>query len=238
MVRLESVYMKLSAIVPVYNEANTVRSLLSKLIKVKQVKEIVVVDDGSSDRSLSEIKKIAKLSKKIKFFSKENGGKGSAIKFGLEHVTGDYVVIQDADLEYDPDDIPALVEPITKGRATVVYGSRFLGPHSNLLFWHRLGNQFLNLLTNLLYNTTLSDLETCYKVLPTKLFRELDIQSKNFDLEPEITCKVLRRGIRIFEVPISYVGRDFSEGKKITWRDGISAVRVICALRIIPWSFF
>lgn len=230
--------MKLSVIVPVYNEENTVKELLEKLIKVRQVKEIIIVDDGSEDSSLKEIKKVKKKSRKIQLYSKENGGKGSAIRFGLDKVSHDYVMIQDADLEYDPEDIPALIEPIEKGRAEVVYGSRFLGPHSNLLFWHRVGNQFLNLVTNMLYNTTLSDLETCYKVLPTKLFRELNIRSNSFDIEPEITCKVLRRGIRIYEVPISYVGRDFSEGKKITWRDGISALRVILSLRIMPWAMF
>lgn len=223
---------RLSVLVPVYNEAATVGQILKKLAKVRLVKEVIVVDDGSRDRSLSEIKKVAKTSSKIKVFSKPNGGKGSAIRFGLEHVTGEYVMIQDADLEYDPDDIPALAEPVMKKRAQVVYGSRFLGPHSNLLFWHRVGNSFLNLVTNVLYNTTLSDLETCYKLMPTELMRQLDLKSNNFDLEPEITCKVLRRGIYIFEVPISYVGRDFTQGKKITWRDGISALQVILWHRV------
>lgn len=230
--------MKLSVIVPVYNEAATVGEILRRLKKQKLVSEVIVVDDGSTDASLKKIKKEVGKSKKIHVFSKENGGKGSAIRYGLAKVTGDYVLIQDADLEYDPEDIPALIDPIEKGKAEVVYGSRFLGPHSNLLFWHRLGNQFLNLTTNILYNTTLSDLETCYKVLPTKLFLELDVKSNNFDIEPEITCKLLRRGVRIFEVPISYVGRDFTEGKKITWRDGFSALRVILGLRIMPWAFF
>ena len=168
------------------------------------------------------------------YFTKENGGKGSAVRLGLTKVTGDYTMIQDADLEYDPDDIPELLKPIEKDRVEVVYGSRFLGPHSNLLFWHRVGNSFLNLLVNILYNTTLSDMETCYKVLPTKLFRELNIEANKFDMEPEITCKVLKRGYKIFEVPITYVGRDFSEGKKITWRDGLDALRVIIGLRIFP----
>ena len=227
--------MKLSVIVPVYNEEATVGQLLKKLIKITHVKEVVVIDDGSTDKSLSKIKKIAKKSRKIQVFSKKNGGKGSAICYGLGKVTGDHVLIQDADLEYDPEDISSLIDPIKKGKVEVVYGSRFLGPHSNLLFWHRLGNGFLNLITNILYNTTLSDLETCYKVIPTQLFKDLNIKSRGFDIEPEITCKLLRRGIRIYEVPISYVGRDFSEGKKITWRDGISALRVILALRLVPW---
>jgi len=221
--------MKLSVIVPVYNEQATVAQVLKKLIKVRDIKEIIVVNDGSTDKSVREINKLK--SRKIKLFSKKNGGKGSAIKFGLSKVTGDFVIIQDADLEYDPDDIPALLEPIKKGRVKVVYGSRFTGPHSNLLFWHKVGNTLLNLVINLLYNTTMSDMETCYKVMPTRLLRSLNIKANNFDMEPEITCKLLRQGIHIFEVPISYVGRDFSQGKKITWVDGIEAVRVIVSLR-------
>lgn len=228
--------MRLSVIVPVYNEAITVEIVLRKLVKISVVKEVIVVDDGSTDSSVRKIKSIK--SAKIKLISKKNGGKGSAIRLGLDQVTGDYTLIQDADLEYDPEDIPGLIEPIKKGRAEVVYGSRFLGPHSNLLFWHRAGNAFLNFLVNILYDTTLSDMETCYKVLPTKLFRSLHITASSFDIEPEITCKLLRRGVRIYEVPISYVGRDFADGKKITWRDGIGALRVILGLRFLPKSLF
>lgn len=224
--------MKLSVIVPVYNEQATVKTLLTNLLKISAVKEVIVVDDGSTDQTLSEIKKIS--SKKMQVFTKPNGGKGSAIRFGLSKVTGTHVLIQDADLEYDPEDIPVLLEPIKKGKATIVYGSRFLGPHLNLLFWHRVGNGLLNLLVNILYNTTLSDMETCYKVIPTDLLRSIDLQANAFDIEPEITCKLLRAGHRIYEVPISYVGRDFSEGKKITWRDGIDAVRVIVGVRLLP----
>lgn len=224
--------MKLSVIVPVYNEQATVKTLLTNLLKVPAVKEVIVVDDGSTDQTLSEIKKIS--SKKMQVFTKPNGGKGSAIRFGLSKVTGTHVLIQDADLEYDPEDIPVLLEPIKKGKATIVYGSRFLGPHLNLLFWHRVGNGLLNLLVNILYNTTLSDMETCYKVIPTDLLHSIDLQANAFDIEPEITCKLLRAGHRIYEVPISYVGRDFSEGKKITWRDGIDAVRVIVGVRLLP----
>lgn len=230
--------MKLSVIVPVYNEAATVTAILAKLIKVPAVDEIVVVNDGSTDATDQKIKVFLKSKrpgvKKIKYFSKQNGGKGSAVRLGLSKVTGDYTMIQDADLEYDPEDISALLKPILNKKAEVVYGSRFLGPHSNLLFWHRVGNDMLNFLVNLLYNTTLSDMETCYKIMPTKLWRELDLRANKFDLEPEITCKVLKRGYRIFEVPISYVGRDFSEGKKITWRDGLDALRVIFGLRLTP----
>ncbi|MDQ5950825.1 MAG: hypothetical protein QG639_101 [Patescibacteria group bacterium] len=223
----------LSVIVPVYNEEKTVVTILQKLTQQRFIKEIIVVNDGSTDRTAKKIK--AFKHKKIKFFSKPNGGKGSAIQFGLRKVTGDLTIVQDADLEYDPEDIADMLDPIKKGKAEVVYGSRFLGPHLNLLFWHRVGNDFLNLLINILYNTTLSDMETCYKVIPTPLFKSLNIRSKGFDMEPEITCKLLRRGYKIYEVPISYVGRDFSEGKKITWKDGIDAIRVILGIRMLPY---
>ncbi|MBD3250237.1 MAG: glycosyltransferase [Candidatus Pacebacteria bacterium] len=213
--------MKLSVIVPVYNEQATVAKLLKKLVKQKEVGEVVVVDDGSTDQTLQKINQVK--SKKIQVFSKENGGKGSAVRFGLKQVKGDYVLIQDADLEYDPADISLLTKGLEREGVEVVYGSRFLGPHSNLLFWHRAGNAFLNLVLNVLYDTTLSDMETCYKLIPTKLMRQLDLQADKFELEPEITCKILKRGINIYEVPISYVGRGFEQGKKITWRDGITA---------------
>lgn len=219
----------LSVIVPVYNEEKTVGTVLQRLLSQKEVGEVVVVDDGSTDNTLQALRKHK--DKRVRVFSKDNNGKGSAIRYGLTKVSGKYVLIQDADLEYDPEDIPALLEPVRKGKAQVIYGSRFLGPHLNLLYWHRLGNSLLNFLVNILYNTTLSDMETCYKLLPTKLLKELDISSNNFDIEPEITCKVLKRGISIYEVPISYVGRTHAEGKKITWRDGVSAIVKVLELR-------
>jgi len=219
----------LSVIMPVFNEAATVQEILTKVLAAPAVTEVVVVNDGSTDETLSLIEGMKH--KKLKVFSKPNGGKGSAVRFGLEHVTGSHVLIQDADLEYDPSDIPALLAQIQTGRVEVVYGSRFLGSHSNLLFWHRFGNDMLNIVVNVLYDTTLSDMETCYKVVPTKLLRELNLESRSFELEPEITCKILRRGVRIFEVPITYVGRDFSEGKKITWKDGFAALGMILKLR-------
>lgn len=228
--------MKLSVIVPVYNEAATVRQVLAKLVKVKPVTQIIVVNDGSTDQTHQEIQKV--VSKKILYLVKKNGGKGSAVRAGLAKATGKYTLIQDADLEYDPDEIPSLLKPLARDGVEIIYGSRFIGAHSNLLFWHRLGNAFLNLLINILYNTTLSDMETCYKLLPTKLFKKLYITANNFDIEPEITCKLLRRGYKIFEVPITYVGRDFSQGKKITWRDGIDALRVIMGIRFLPPSLF
>ena len=222
--------MKLSVIVPVYNEQETVDLVLKKLVKEGSASEIIAVDDGSTDNTWKKIKKVK--SKKIQAFQKENGGKGSAVRYGLKKVTGDYVLIQDADLEYDPVDIKYLVEATKKDNVEVVYGSRFIGPHSNLLFWHRLGNSLLNFFVNILYNTTLSDMETCYKLVPTDLMKSLDLKANKFDLEPEITCKILKKGVNIFEVPISYVGRSFEEGKKITWKDGFSAFWVITKLKI------
>jgi len=234
--------MNLSVIVPVYNEAPTVKKVLISLVKVKEVKEVVVVNDGSTDDTEKEIKKVINSKKlgvkKIKYFTKPNGGKGSAVRLGLSKVTGDYTLIQDADLEYDPREIPLLLESLDREGVEIIYGSRFIGAHSNLLFWHRVGNALLNLMVNVLYNTTLSDMETCYKLLPTDVFRKLNISANAFDLEPEITCKLLRRGYKIFEVPITYVGRDFSEGKKITWRDGLDAFRVILGIRFLPPSLF
>jgi glycosyltransferase involved in cell wall biosynthesis len=231
------VNMKLSVIVPVFNEEKTIGLILQKLAKVKQIKEIIVVDDGSTDATPDAIQKFQKKIKKKRNFifqsvAKLNGGKGSAVMLGMEKAHGDYILIQDADLEYDPDDIALLCQPVIKKKATVVYGSRFLGAHSNLLFWHRLGNGLINFVTNILYDTTLSDLETCYKLLPVKVLHELNLSAKNFDLETEITCKLLKKKVRIFEVPISYVGRDYSQGKKITWKDGVSALISIFYFRL------
>ncbi len=227
--------MKLSVIMPVYNEQATVKIVLSKLLKVKAVTEVIVVNDGSTDDTQDILKKFPH--HKLHVFHKANGGKGSAIVYGLSQVSGDYVMIQDADMEYDPEDIPGLLDPILKNKAEVVYGSRFLGAHSNLLYWHRKGNDFLNFLVNILYNTTLSDMETCYKVVPTHLLKAIDIKCQKFDIEPEITCKLLLRGVTIYEVPISYVGRDFSQGKKITWRDGIDALKVILGVKLFPQRY-
>lgn len=220
---------KLSVIMPVYNEAATIQTIVKKVLAVPEVYELVVVNDGSSDDTLKLLRKLKH--KKLKIFDKPNGGKGSAVRYGLAKASGSHVLIQDADLEYDPADIPLLLAPVQKGRVEVVYGSRFIGSHSNLLFWHRVGNGLLNLIVNVLYDTTLSDMETCYKLVPLKVLRDLNLRSNNFELEPEITCKILRRGIKIFEVPITYVGRDFTEGKKITWRDGFGALGMILKLR-------
>ena len=212
-----------SVIVPVFNEEKTLGSILGELLKVKEVTQIIVVDDGSIDRSVKVVKKFK--DKKLILIQQRNQGKGAAIRKALEKVKHEYVLIQDADLEYHPEDIKLLIHPLEKRpNVKVVYGSRFLGPRTNLLFWHMLGNNILNLTVNVLYDTTLSDMETCYKLLPTALLKELNLTSNGFEIEPEITCKLLRKGHRIYEVPISYFGRDFKEGKKITWRDGFKAL--------------
>lgn len=225
--------MKLSVIMPVFNEENTVQQVVRQVVRRRDVFELIVINDGSTDKTAQLLAKLSKRYKrKMRVFQQKNSGKGSAVQLGLKKVQGDYVLIQDADLEYDPVDICKLTGPIKKKKATVVYGSRFLGPHSNLLFWHMMGNHFLNFTINVLYNTTLSDLETCYKLIPTKLWRELSIQCNDFCIEPEVTCKILKKGIRIYETPISYMGRDFAEGKKITWKHGFGALWTIIRLRV------
>ncbi|HKZ35796.1 MAG TPA: glycosyltransferase family 2 protein [Patescibacteria group bacterium] len=225
--------MKLSIIIPSFNEAATVAKAINRVKKAKLVgtsKEIIVVDDGSTDDTSKKLKKITGITK-IRLA--KNQGKGAAIKAGLAKATGDYVLIQDADLEYDPADINLLLKPVLSGQAEVVYGSRFLGPHKNMLFWHQLGNQFLSTLTNIFFNTTLSDMEVGYKLMPTKLLKSLNLTEKRFGFEPEVTAKILKRGIRIFEVPISYSGREFNEGKKITWRDGVQALWLVLKYRFL-----
>lgn len=222
--------MTLSVIIPVYNEERTIEKVIRQLLNVSEVSQIIVVNDGSTDGTQKALSKIKE--KKVQVFHKENEGKGSAIIFGLNKVTGDFVLVQDADLEYHPEDITFLTDAVRKRNVQVVYGSRFLGAHSNLLYWHKVGNQFLNFLVNILYNTTLSDMETCYKLIPTELLREIQLKSNGFEIETEITCKILKKNIRIYEVPISYVGRDFLEGKKITWMDGMKAIFYIIKYRV------
>jgi glycosyltransferase involved in cell wall biosynthesis len=223
--------MKLSIIIPVYNEERTIAECLKR---VKQTelpknwqKEIIVVNDGSIDSSKFKVQR-AKLQFKIKNLKivsyQKNRGKGYAIRQGLKEVRGDYLLIQDADLEYDPRDYSSLLQPILEKKAEVVYGSRFLGERRNMFFWHMLGNKLLSLVTNILYNSTLSDMEVGYKIFPTKLIKSLKLKENCFGFEAEVTSKILKEGIRIYEVPISYLGREFEEGKKITWKDGIKAV--------------
>jgi glycosyltransferase involved in cell wall biosynthesis len=227
-------YRKLSVIVPVYNERNTVVEILRRMraVDLPIDREFVVVDDGSTDGTRAVLTQLGDSTVKI-VTHPQNRGKGAAIRTALEHVTGDLVLIQDADLEYDPDDWTKLIAPVLKGRAVVVYGSRFTGEHRNMLFLHWAGNRALSLVTNLLYNTTLSDMETCYKLFDRQVLAAITLKSERFDFEPEVTAKVLRQGIRIYEVPISYAGREFEEGKKITWRDGFAALTALVKYRFV-----
>jgi glycosyltransferase involved in cell wall biosynthesis len=193
--------------------------------------ELIIVDDGSSDGTNKILRTLEDSTVRVVTHPK-NQGKGAALRTGLAHATGDIVVIQDADLEYDPEDWPSLLAPILKGKASVVYGSRFTGQRKNMLPLHWAGNRLLSLVTNLLYSSTLSDMETCYKAFDRRVLKDLTVVSNRFDFEPEITAKVLRRGYRIYEVPISYAGREFDEGKKITWRDGVGALKALVKFRL------
>jgi len=225
---------KLSVIVPVYNERNTLVEILRRMRAVELPdgveREIIIVDDGSDDGTRDVLKQLSDSTVRVVMHDM-NQGKGAAVRTGLETATGDYVLIQDADLEYDPEDWPRLMHPVLRGRARVVYGSRFTGERRNMLFLHWIGNRFLSLVTNVLYNTTLSDMETCYKLVDKQLFDGMRLQADAFDIEPEITAKILKQGVRIYEVPISYAGREFDDGKKITWRDGFAALWTLVKYR-------
>ncbi|MBI5453480.1 MAG: glycosyltransferase family 2 protein [Deltaproteobacteria bacterium] len=223
---------KLSVIIPVYNEKETIRDILDRVKAVDIEKEIILVDDFSTDGSREILQGLAEKGEKV-FFHERNMGKGAALRTGFAHVTGDYCIVQDADLEYDPEDYHRLIAPVLKGKAVVVYGSRFTGEHRNMFFHHWVGNKFLTLVTNMLYNTTISDMETCYKLFRSDIIKSVNIKSNRFNFEPEITAKVLKKGFRIYEVPISYAGREFSEGKKITWRDGFSALWTLLKYRFV-----
>ena len=225
--------MKLSVVIPVYNEIATIKEILNRVRSVPQDKEIIVIDDGSTDGTKEWLKEAAGEDVKV-LFHPENKGKGAALRTGFEQVTGDIVIVQDADLEYDPSEYGRLIEPILDGRADVVYGSRFTGgPQRVLFFWHYVGNKFLTLLSNMLTNVNLSDMETCYKVFRAHLLEKITIKSNRFGFEPEITAKFAGLKCRIYEVPISYSGRGYEEGKKITWRDGVAAL-----FHIIRFRFF
>jgi glycosyltransferase involved in cell wall biosynthesis len=232
---IEHDFRVLSVIVPVFNERNTVGEILRRMRRVDLPVdlEIVVVDDASADGTDKVLTALEDSTVRV-IRHPVNRGKGAAIRTGLAEARGDLVLIQDADLEYDPDDWPKLMNPILKGKASIVYGSRFTGERKNMLFLHWVGNRFLSLVTNVLYNTTISDMETCYKLFDRKVLEGITIESERFEFEPEITAKMLRRGHRIYEVPISYSGREFDEGKKITWRDGITALWTLVKYRILP----
>ena len=218
--------MKLSIIIPAYIERNTIKEILRRVRAVdlgEIEKEIIVVDDGSTDGT-SDILKLEEDSTTRVIRHDVNRGKGAAIRDALPQATGDYIIIQDADLEYDPEDFRIMLAPVLKKKADVVYGSRFTGEHRDMLYWHWLGNKFLNFVTNVLYNTTLSDMETCYKLFSRDSLKGIEIESEGFEVEPEITAKLLRKKVRIYEVPVSYAGREYDEGKKIVWMDGFKAL--------------
>lgn len=224
--------MKLSVIIPVYNEAKTIAELIQRVEAVPIDKDIIVVDDYSADGSRDVLQSLNHPHLSV-FYHEKNLGKGAAVRTGIEHATGDYVVIQDADLEYDPREYPKLLEPILQGQADVVYGSRFKGQIQDMTLVQRVGNRFLTVWTNLLYGTTLSDMETCYKLVPTKVMRGLHLRSRAFDFEPEVTAKLLRRGYRIVEVPIAYAARNTLEGKKISWTHGFPALWCLIKYRFV-----
>ncbi len=226
--------MRVSFIVPAYNEAGTIGEVLDRVTALDLSKQIVVVDDGSTDGTAELVESWAEGREDVVLVRQQNRGKGAAVRAAIPHVDGEIVVIQDADMEYDPADVPELIEPIERGAADVVFGSRLSGgrPQRAYLFWHLLGNRFLSLLTNVLFNTTLSDMETGYKAFRTEVLRSLDLRQDDFAIEPEITAKVCRQKLRVYELPISYYGRTYAEGKKITWRDGVKAVRVLLTIRV------
>src|SRR5438045_262289 len=219
----------LSVIVPCYNERATVAELLRRVREVPIDKEIIVIDDRSTDGSRDVVAALAAEWPEIRHILQPvNKGKGAALRRGIEEARGDIVIIQDADLEYDPDEYPKLIQPIVDGHADVVYGSRFEGyPRRVMLYWHRLGNTFLTHLSNMVTNLDLTDMETCYKVFRREVIQSIKLRSNRFGFEPEVTAKVARRGYRVYEVPISYYGRDYWEGKKINWKDGFSAIWTI-----------
>lgn len=221
--------LRLSVVIPVYNERSTIEAILERVLQVPFEKELLVVDDGSTDGTRDFLHAYRHPQVRI-FFHEKNQGKGAAIRTAIRHAAMDVVLIQDADLEYDPAEYDRLVEPIERGLADAVYGSRFLGgPHRVLFYWHYVGNKALTTLSNMMTNLNLTDMETCYKAFRREVIQAIPLRSNRFGFEPEVTAKLARRHVRIFETPISYYGRTYAEGKKITWRDGVNAVW--CILR-------
>jgi glycosyltransferase involved in cell wall biosynthesis len=225
---------RVSFVIPAYDEAATIEEVLERVEALPLDKQVVIVDDGSTDGTREIAERWRYAHDGVVVLSKPNAGKGSAIRAALPHVDGEIVVIQDADMEYDPFDVPALIEPIERGAADVVYGSRLTGgrPQRAYLFWHLVGNRFLSLLTNVLFNTTISDMETGYKAFRTDVLRSLDLREDDFAIEPEVTAKVCKRKLRVYQLPIAYYGRTYAEGKKITWRDGFRAIWVLVRVRV------
>jgi glycosyltransferase involved in cell wall biosynthesis len=220
---------KVSFLIPAFNEEATIGDVLDRIERLDLEKQVIVVDDGSVDATAAVAE-----GKGAVVIRQPNRGKGAAIRAAVPLAEGEICVIQDADMEYDPAEVPELIEPIVRGSADVVFGSRLRGgrPQRAYLFWHLVGNRFLSLLTNVLYNTTISDMETGYKAYRTEVLRSLDLREDDFAIEPEITGKVCKRKLRVYELPISYYGRTYAEGKKITWRDGVKALWVLVRVRI------
>lgn len=247
---------KLSVLIPCYNERETIREIVSQVrlvdirlrvrngrhdapmapdgtVELTIEKEIIIVDDGSQDGTRDILRELADLPDVFVHFHERNRGKGAAVRTAIEQATGDIMLVQDADLEYDPRDYPSLLQPIVEGRSQVVYGSRFLGgPRKAMFFSHMLGNKLLTLFTNIMFDTILSDMETCYKVFTREVAKQLRLKSPGWGFDPEITAKILKRGYRIYEVPISYTGREFNEGKKISWRDGLTVMWTLLKFRL------
>ncbi len=226
--------MKLSVVIPIYNEKDTLLELLGRVRRVELEKEIILVDDYSTDSTRDLLTSLPRGDDLRILYQPSNMGKGAALRRGFEAVTGDIVVVQDADLEYDPAEYAVLIQPILANKADVVYGSRFLGgPHRVLLFWHSVGNKVLTTLSNMMTGLNLTDMETCYKVFRADLLGRIVLRENRFGFEPEFTAKVARARARVYEVPISYSGRDYSEGKKIGWKDGLAAIYFIIKYRFV-----
>ncbi len=224
--------MKLSVVIPVYNEIKTLDEILRRVQTVRLEKEIILVDDASTDGSREALRKVESFPGIKVCYQDKNQGKGAALRRGFKEASGDVIVIQDADLEYDPQEYEKMIQPIQDGRADVVYGSRFLGgPHRVLYFWHFAANQFLTLFSNILGNVNLSDMETCFKMFRREVLQKFPLRSNRFGFEPEFTIKVAKHRFRIYEIPISYSGRSYEEGKKITWWDGVKAMFAILYFR-------
>jgi len=222
----------LSVVMPVYNERTTIDEIVRRVLAVPLRIELIVVDDGSKDGT-AEILDGLQREMKFTLLHQANAGKGAAIRRGFAAVTGDIVVIQDGDLEYSPEEFPQLIELVCQGKADVVYGSRFLGRHRAFMFAHYVGNKFLTFATNILYNTMLTDMETCYKAMRVEVVRSMTLRSNGFGIEPEMTAKIFKRGYRVYEVPITYAGRGYEQGKKITWRAGFGALWVLLKYRFV-----